>query len=175
MCLDRTGRMKRKHGWDSEWGNSLPISECFYWVGQKVPSVFYVKIKDTFFHFRQELYWTTYLLLCSTTFCHFSGNFLIPSSQNFWSSWTKNCSKCLLPSSRKLKFFPLRNFVKAKINGHPKVRCLVNMLDEPDLPSQKHVLLHYPNGRLCFLCLILDAFCQVLLSVGLIGSSTCWN
>ena len=58
---------------------------------------------------------------------------------------------------------------------HPDVQCLVNMLDEPELPSQKHVLLHFPNGRLCFLCLIRDAFCQVLLSVGIIGSSTCWN
>ena len=80
------------------------------------------------------------------------------------------------------EIFSIKKFCKdqnkwtsnAMCTGHP-VQCLVNMLDEPDLPSQKHVLLHYPNGRLCFLCLILDAFCQVLLSVGLTGSNTCWN
>ena len=42
----------------------------------------------------------------------FSGNFIIPSSQNFLSFWAKNCSRCLLWSSRVLKFFPLREFCK---------------------------------------------------------------
>ena len=42
--------------------------------------------------------------------------------------------------------------------------------------SKKHVVLRYPDGRLCVFCwLILDAFRQVLLSFGLTGSSTCWN
>ena len=42
---------------------------------------------------------------------------------------------------------------------------------------KKHMVLHYPDERLCvFFCwLILDALCQVLLSVGLIGRSICWN
>ena len=62
------------------------------------------------FSFHQELYWTTYSPFCSTTFCHFSGNFIILSSQNFLSFWVKNCSRCLLQSSRELKFFPLREF-----------------------------------------------------------------
>ena len=31
-----------------------------------------------FFHFHQELYWTTHSLYCSSTFCHFSCNFIIP-------------------------------------------------------------------------------------------------
>ena len=43
------------------------------------------------FHFHQGLYWTIYSPFCSTTFCHFSGNFIILSSQNFLSFWTKNC------------------------------------------------------------------------------------
>ena len=42
--------------------------------------------------------------------------------------------------------------------------------------SKKHAVLHYPDGRLCVFCwLIPDAFCRVPLSVGLTGSSTCWN
>ena len=70
------------------------------------------KNKRHIFHFHQELYWTTYSLFCSTTFCHFSGNFIIPSSQNFLSFWAKNCSRCLLQSSRELKCFPIREFCK---------------------------------------------------------------
>ena len=70
------------------------------------------KNKRHIFHSHQELYWTTYSPFCSTTFCHFSGNFIIPSSQNFLSFWAKNCSRCLLQYSRELKFFPLREFCK---------------------------------------------------------------
>ena len=70
------------------------------------------KNKRHIFQLHQELYWTTYPLVCSTTFCHFSGNFIIPSSQNFVSFWAKNCSRCLLESFRELKFFPLKEFCK---------------------------------------------------------------
>ena len=35
----------------------------------------------------------------------FQGNFIIPSSQNFSSFWAKNCSRCLLQSSREVKLF----------------------------------------------------------------------
>ena len=73
---------------------------------------FLSKNKRHSFHFHQELYWTTYSHFCSTTFYHFWGNFIIPSSQNFLSFWAKNCSRCLLQSSRELKFFPLREFCK---------------------------------------------------------------
>ena len=41
----------------------------------------------------------------SSTFCHFLCNLKILSSENFLSFWSKNCSKCLLQSSRELKFF----------------------------------------------------------------------
>ena len=73
---------------------------------------FLSKNKRHIFHFNQELYWTTYSPFCSTTFCHFSGNFIIPSSQNILSFWAKNCSRCLLQSSREWKYFPLREFCK---------------------------------------------------------------
>ena len=46
-----------------------------------------------------------YSLFRSSTFCHFSGNFTIPPSQNFLSCWAKNCFRCLLQSSRELRFF----------------------------------------------------------------------
>ena len=71
---------------------------------------FLSKNKRHIFHFHQKLYWTLYSPFCSTTFCHFSGNFIIPSSQNFLSFWAKNCSR--EQSSRELKFFPLREFCK---------------------------------------------------------------
>ena len=51
--------------------------------------------------------------------------------------------------------------MKTEINGNPKVQCLVNLVDESELPSQavtvfawsskKHAVLHYPHGRLRFL------------------------
>ena len=54
--------------------------------------------------------------------------------------------------------FPLTEFVKTKINGNPKMQCLVNMVDDLELPSQavtafawsskKHSALCYPGGRL---------------------------
>ena len=56
----------------------------------------------------------------------------------------------------------------------------MNMVDESKLPSQaitvfswlskKHLVLRYPDRILCIFCgLIPDTFCQVLLSVDLIG------
>ena len=70
------------------------------------------KNKRHIFHSHQELYWVTYSPFCSTTICHFAGNFIILSSQNFFSFWAKNCSRCLLQSFRELKLFPLREFCK---------------------------------------------------------------
>ena len=120
--------------------------------------------------------------LCSTNSGHFSGYFIISSSQNFLSFWAKNSSRCLLQSSKELKYFPLREFCKDLM----KLQYLVNTTDESVLPSQaiivfawsskKHVVLHYHDGRLCIFCwLILDTFYLELLSVGLIESSVCWN
>ena len=89
-----------------------PQSFCLVLGGPKSSFGFSVKKKDTFFHFHQEVYWTMYSPFCSTTFCHFSGNFVIPSSQNYLSFWAKNWSRCLLQSFRELKFSPLREYCK---------------------------------------------------------------
>ena len=48
------------------------------------------------FHFHQGLYWTTHSPPYSTIFCHFSGKFIIPSSQNFLSFWAKGYLRHLL-------------------------------------------------------------------------------
>ena len=73
---------------------------------------FLSKNKRHIFHFHQELYWIMYKTFCSTTLWQFSGNFIIPSYQNFLSFWAKTWSRCILQSSRELKFFPLREFFK---------------------------------------------------------------
>ena len=52
-----------------------------------------------------------YSPFCSTTICHLSDNFRIPSSQSFF-FLSKVHFRCLLQSSRKLKCFPLREFCK---------------------------------------------------------------
>ena len=97
--------------------------------------------------------------LCSINSGHFSGYFIISSSQNFLSFWAKNSSRCLLQSSKELKYFPLREFCKDLM----KLQYLVNTTDESVLPSQaiivfvwsskKHVVLHYHDGRLCIFLL----------------------
>ena len=105
-------------------------TKCKHWISQKVPLVFFFlllfvflvvviiflcflsKNKRHIFHFQQELHWTRYSPICSTTICHFSGNFIIPSSQNFLSFWAKDYSRCCLQSSRELKIFPLRKCCK---------------------------------------------------------------
>ena len=76
-----------------------------------------------------------------------------------------------------------------EVNGNSKVQCLMNVMNESELPGQvltvfvwssrkqrKQMILHYPDGRWCAFCwLILDAFHWGLLSVGLIDNSTCWD
>ena len=114
------------------------------------------------FHFHQELYWTTYSPLYSTIFYHFSGNFIIPSSQNFLSFWAKSYLRCLLDLPGNWDFFHQENFLKIKLDGHLKVQCLVNMADESELlskavtifvwSSKKHMVLRYPDGSLCVSC-----------------------
>ena len=93
--------------------NVIDITSVFRCIGlTKKCLQFLSKNKRHIFHFHQQLYQTTYSPFCSTTFCQFSGNFIIPSSQNFLCFWVKNCSRCLLQSSGELKFFPLREFCK---------------------------------------------------------------
>ena len=140
------------------------------------------KNKRHIFHFHQELYCTTYSPFCSTTFCHFSGNFIIPSSQNFLSFWAKNCSKCLLHSSRELKFLPLREFCKDQnkwksenaMSGEYGRR---NRTSHPSCNSFYLVIKETWGLALSWwkIMLILGTFRWVPLSFGLIGRTTCWN
>ena len=134
------------------------LKRCY--VGQKVPLVF--SKNKTQFSFSPG---TLLNKLCSTNSGHFSGYFIISSSQNFLSFWAKNSSRCLLQSSKELKYFPLKEFCKDLM----KLQNLVNTMEESVLPSQaiivfawsakKHVVLHYHDGRLCIFCwLILDTF-----------------
>ena len=74
---------------------------------------FLSKNKRPVFHFHQELYWITYSPFCSTTFCHFSSNFIIPSSQTFYlfdQRTVPGSFYLLLLKRNKLKFFPLIEF-----------------------------------------------------------------
>ena len=157
------------------------------WAGQKVPC-FSSKNKRHIFHFHQELNWPTYSPFCSATFCHFPGNFRIPSFQDIWSFWAKNYSRFVLQSSRELKYSALREFcedwTKEQSEGAVSgeyggwIRTTQPSCNDFCLSPKKHMVLwyHYPDKRLCVFCwLILSAFHQVLLSVGLIRSNTCWN
>ena len=76
--------------------------------------------KRHIFHFHQELCWRTYSKFCSTISYHFSGNLIIPSSQNFISFWAKNDFRCLLQSSWELNLFPLREFCKKQNKQKPE-------------------------------------------------------
>ena len=149
-----------------------------YWVDQKVPSA--LKKKRHFFHFYPELYWTQYLLFCSTTFCHFSGNFIISFSQNVLSFWAKNYSGCPLQSSRELKFFPIREFCNDRNKCKPKcamsdeygwwIRTSKPSCNSFCLVIKKHAVLSYPDGRLCVLLTNSSQF-----SLSDVFSWTNWN
>ena len=142
------------------------VKKCFQYLS---------KNKSYIFHFLQELYWTMYSPFCSTTFCHFSINFIIPSSQNFLSFLSKELFQVPFTIFQGIEFFPLKEFCKdqnkwksedvmsGEYSSNPNVQGLVSMADESELPSQavtvfawslkKHAVLHYPNGRLCVLLL----------------------
>ena len=74
--------------------------------------LWFLSKKIHFFHFHQDHHWIMYWPFCFTAFWYFSGNFIIPSSQNSLSFWAKNCSRCLLQSPKELKVFQLREFCK---------------------------------------------------------------
>ena len=90
--------------WIVCWLSLVPKS------GWPKSSLFLSKNKRHSFHFHQELYWTTCSPLCSTVFCHFSGNFIIPSSPSFLSFRTVPGALYSLPGN--WNFFPLREFCK---------------------------------------------------------------
>ena len=127
-----------------------------------------------------------YSSFCSSSYCHFSGKLIIYTLPKLLSLWAKNCSQCLLQSSRELKFFPLREFCKGKnkvkhedaMSGEYSgwIRTSQSSYNSFYLVIKEHAVLRYPHGRLCVFCWqILDVFCQVLLLIGLTGSSTSWN
>lgn len=95
-----------------------------------------VKRKDIFFIFTKNFI-EQHIQFCSTIFCHFSGNFVIPFSQNFLSFWAKNCSRCPLQSSKKWKFFPLRKFCKDWNNGSFNVWWIWQM--DQNLLTKLHI------------------------------------
>ena len=53
-----------------------------------------------------------YLLFCFTTFCHFSGNFIIASFQTFFVFLSKELSQLLCIVFQGIEIFPLRKFHK---------------------------------------------------------------
>ena len=68
----------------------------------------------TYFSFSPITLMKIYSSFCSSSYCHFSGKLIIYTLPKLLSLWAKNCSQCLLQSSRELKFFPLREFCKGK-------------------------------------------------------------
>ena len=156
--------------------NICGLSKKFLWCSSTNRN------KRHIFLFHQELYWM-YSPFCSTTFCHVSGNFIIPSSQNcFLSFWAKNCSRCLLQSSRELKFFPLTEFGKdwnkwkSKSAMSGKYSGWIRT-SQPSYDSFRLVIEEACSTVLSWRTFLTDSggFRWVLLSVGLIGNSTCWN
>lgn len=95
----------------------------------------------------------TYPLFCSISFCHCSGNFIMPSSQNFLSYWAKNSSRCLC-SLQGLKYFSLREFCKnqSKWTSKDEISWWIK-LQESELPSQAITAL---AGQLWNMCLVLS-------------------
>ena len=145
-----------------------------------------MKIKDTFFTFSFSLGTLlnnifTILFHSRLPFFRQLHNCIFPNL----SFRAKNCSRCLLQSSRELKFFPLKAFCKDRnkrksegaLSGEygGQVRTCRPSCDSFWLVIKETCC--YPDGRLHVFCwLIPGAFHQVLLSVtGLTGNSTCWN
>ena len=52
-----------------------------------------------------------------------------------------------------IDFFPLKEFCKkTKINGNPKVQCLVHMMDKSELLSQAVTVLVWPSKKHAVFC-----------------------
>ena len=55
-----------------------------------------------------ELYWGTYSSFCYTTFSHFSGNFIIPSSQSFFFFLSKELFQVLYTVFQGIEIFSVK-------------------------------------------------------------------
>ena len=75
-----TSRLIQTQTW-----NSLPPlpANCLHWVGQKVPLALKYEWKTQFSFSPRTLLNNVFTNFSPTTFCHFPGNFIISSSQNF--------------------------------------------------------------------------------------------
>ena len=118
LLWEQSTDQQHRHHLGTSWKCSISClipEQNLYFIGwPKTSFGFKVKTEGTLFSFHQELYWTTYSITqsYSTTSCHFSGNFIIPSSQDLLSFLGDAFYRCLLQSSRELKFLPLREFCK---------------------------------------------------------------
>ena len=146
----------------------------------------------TYFSFSPITLMKIYSSFCSSSYCHFSGKLIIYTLPKLLSLWAKNCSQCLLQSSRELKFFPLREFCKGKnkvkhedaMSGEysgwirtsqPSCNdfCLI-IRETCGLALSWWKIMHFYN-IFWMHNIILDAFHLVLLSVGLTGRNICWE
>ena len=142
--------------------------------------MFYVKIKDTF-----SFLPLTLLNNAFTVLFHHLAPFFRQLHNSIFPKLSIFLSKELFQVPFTV-FQGMETFSIKRLNGNLKGQCLVNTSYESELPSQavtafawsskKPEVLHYSDGRLRIFCwLIPDAIRWVLLSVGLIRSSPCWN
>ena len=108
----------------------------------------------TYFSFSPITLMKIYSSFCSSSYCHFSGKLIIYTLPKLLSLWAKNCSQCLLQSSRELKFFPLREFCKGK-----------NKVKHEDAMSGEYsgwIRTSQPSYLLCFCQVIKETWGLVL-------------
>ena len=55
-------------------------------------------------------------------------------------------------------FFHEKNFVKTKINGNPKLQCLVNMVDESELPSQAVTVIAWSSWNMQSCVILMEVY-----------------
>ena len=77
----------------------------------KISLWFLSKNKRHKFTFYQELYETTYSPFCSTTFCRFSDNFIIPTSQNILSFLSKELFQVPSTVFQGIEFFSIKRIL----------------------------------------------------------------
>ena len=90
----------------------IALCELFvYKICQKKLLWFLSKNKTHIIHFHQELYWTTFhhFVPYHLLFFRELHNSIFPKL--FLSFWAKNCSRCLLQSSRELKYFSIKRIL----------------------------------------------------------------
>ena len=92
--------------------------------------------QNTHFSFLPRTFLNNVFTVLSTTCCHFSGNFIIPSSPKFFIFFSKELFEVSFIVFQGNEIFFTKSILKTKINANPNVQYQVNMADESDLPSQ---------------------------------------